>query len=208
VAMNPKILLVYYSRSGNTRVLAEALIQKLGCEWVELRPKTNYPTGAWGFLKALLHSMTGRLPEIEVIGKRPEYYELVIVGGPIWGGRVATPVRSFLRGHQKNLKRVAFFATQGGTRAGERAMERMQSDAGIPPRASLVIPERDLRGHSLKNSIHGFLARLNPILNEIQGPLRPGLKIQTSGARAGDQLEHESARFLSASGSGRAQNPK
>jgi flavodoxin len=206
--MNPKILLVYYSRSGNTRVLAEALIQKLGCEWVELRPKTDYSRGVWGFLKALLHSMGGRIPEIEVIGKRAESYELVIVGGPIWGGRIATPVRSFLRGHQKKLKRVAFFATQGGTSGGERAIERMKSDVGIAPEASLVMPEKDLGRHSLKNAIHGFVSRLDPVLKEFQGPPRSGLRIQASSSAPGSQLEQERVRFLKASGRGRAQNPK
>jgi hypothetical protein len=38
----------------------------------------------------------------------------VIVGGPVWGGRIASPVRTYLRQHGSDFRSTAFFVTQGG----------------------------------------------------------------------------------------------
>jgi flavodoxin len=162
--MNPKILMVYYSRSGNTRALAGKIIEKTGCDWVEIKPETSFHAPFSGYLKALGHSMMKRTPKLRETAKGVSGYDLVIIGGPIWAGRVASPVRTFLRENRDQFKNVAFFVTQGGRHGGENVLRQMERDAGMPPLASLVMCERDLQGRLLKHAILGFTTRLKEAL--------------------------------------------
>ncbi|MBU6154556.1 MAG: hypothetical protein KGP28_09675 [Bdellovibrionales bacterium] len=168
--MNPKILLIYYSRSGNTRALAGKLIEKIGCDWVELRPEASFHRRVTGYLKAIGHSLLKRTPKLQNTGKKIASYELVIIGGPLWAGRIASPVRTFLRENRNEFKKVAFFVTQGGTSGGERVLRQMELDAGTSPVASLVVSERNLKGQPLKNAVQGFLDQLKDTLLKLKPP--------------------------------------
>jgi flavodoxin len=176
--MNPKILLVYYSRSGNTRTLAGKLIETIGCDWVELRPEASFHKRITGYLKAVGHSILKKTPKLQSTGKKVANYELVIIGGPLWAGRIASPVRTFLRENRNQFKKVAFFVTQGGTSGGERVLRQMEMDAGTPPVASLVLSEKNLKEKHLKNALQGFLDQLKETLLKLKPP---GVEAAKSG---------------------------
>lgn len=113
-----KVLIVYYSFSGNTRLVAKRIQSMTGGDLVELKPVENY-----------------HRPDIEAIAKqqvnegyKPKLqnepidigaYDCIFVGTPVWWFSFAPPVGTFLAQHDFKGKKVAPFWTyidgQGAT---------------------------------------------------------------------------------------------
>lgn len=107
------ILCIYYSRTGHTRKAMGEIAEQLGAELVELHDLVE--RGGWkGYLRCGIDSVrksTQPLSHFET--EQPlSQYRLVIVGTPIWAGRCASPVRTFLKHHGKELKHTAYVTTR------------------------------------------------------------------------------------------------
>jgi len=117
-----KALVVYYSRSGATRKVAEELARRLGADVEELRSRKSY-SGILGYMTAGRAAMKGKPAELHPIQRDPAGYDLVVVGTPMWAYKMSTPVLAFLMENGKQLKEVAFFCTRGGSEVGEMFAE-------------------------------------------------------------------------------------
>jgi len=107
-------LIVFYSMSGNTRRLAEELHAAMGGdleEIAEIHPRH----GGVGVLRALFDALLRRRPEIRAPKHDPDKYDLLVLGGPIWAGRMAAPTRAYAERYGNGARHVAFFCTQGGS---------------------------------------------------------------------------------------------
>jgi flavodoxin len=106
-----KILVAYYSRTGTTRTVGEALAKELGAdrdEIVDLKKRTGLRPIR--FLIAGRDAMARKLTDIRF--ERPaEEYDLVVIGTPVWAGRITPAVRTYLSSQRLEGKRVAFFCT-------------------------------------------------------------------------------------------------
>lgn len=153
-----RTLVVYYSLSGTTRTLAEALAAELGAEIDEIRC-TRYRSGFWGFIRAAYDSLANRLPPIEAPQRAPDAYDLVLVGAPMWAGRAATPARGYLRREAGAIRNVAFFLTLGGAPA-ERALREMEALAGRKPLATLAVRDKDVTAGAFGAALTAFAAAL------------------------------------------------
>lgn len=137
-----RILIVFYSRSGTTRRIAEALAGELKCdveEIVDVRSRTSF----LGIIRSLIEAMRQRPARIARAKLRPSSYDLVLIGTPVWAWSVASPVRAYLMEHGKNLPHVAFFCTLGN-RGSERTFAQMQDLIGKAPRAKAAFAMRDV----------------------------------------------------------------
>ncbi len=121
-----KTLIVYYSRSGTTRVVARALAKDLPADIEEIHCN-RYARGFSNYLLAVYESWKGKRPRIDPLAHALSEYELVVIAGPIWAFRPATPLRTFLTQERIRLRRVAFLLTHGGT-AGDRSLGEMRTD--------------------------------------------------------------------------------
>ena len=139
-----KTVVVFYSRTGNTRKAAQALARELGAE-VEKITEPGSRAGFLGFLGAGRDAALKRLTPIEPLAFDPAAFDLVVVGTPIWAWTMASPVRTFLAQNAEKLKSVAFFCTEGGS-GHERAFRQMEELAGKKPLATLALLEKELRG--------------------------------------------------------------
>jgi flavodoxin len=108
-----KTLVVYYSKSGNTRRVAEEIAKALGGETEELVEIGVKRSGILGFLFAGRDGMRGRPSKIEPAKKRPADYDLVVIGSPVWGWNLVPAVRSYLGAVDLKGKPVALFCTMG-----------------------------------------------------------------------------------------------
>ena len=99
---------VYYSLEGNTRVAATKLANRLGAEVFEIRTVKPYPTkGLRKFLLGGKDSVSGKLPQIQPMEMDPAAYDLVVLALPVWAGKAAAPVNSFINGRSFGDARVA-----------------------------------------------------------------------------------------------------
>lgn len=132
-----KTLVVFYSRSGTTRRVAEALSRALACDLEEIiEPRSR--TGFLGYMRSLLEARRKR-PSVIAPGKHNvSSYDLVVIGTPVWAWSLSSPVRAYLTAKASQLPAVAFFCTLGG-KGSERAFAQMTSIVGKKPRAVCAI---------------------------------------------------------------------
>jgi flavodoxin len=112
-----KTLVVYYSKSGNTRRVAQEIAKALGAETEEIVEVGVKRTGILGFLRAGRGGMMREKSQIETPKKRPGDFDLVFVGSPVWGWNLAPAVRSYLAAVDLGQKPMALFCTMGSNGA-------------------------------------------------------------------------------------------
>jgi flavodoxin len=115
VPADKNILIVYLSRTNNTKAVAEIIHQTVGGTLVPLELVTPYPADYRATVQQVVReNETGYLPPLKTKIDRIEQYEFVFLGFPTWGMQLPPPVKSFL--HQYNLKgkTVIPFNTNGG----------------------------------------------------------------------------------------------
>lgn len=158
-----KTLVVYFSRTGHTRRLADRLARELGATTAAITERRSR-RGFFGYQRSLCEAVFGGEPKIERLHKLPRDYDLVLIGTPIWGWHLSSPVRSFARQHGKAIRRTAFFCTMGGS--GDRiAFAELERLVGRRPEAVLALTESELQAMTepeTKARIEQFVQRLRP----------------------------------------------
>jgi len=149
-----KILVVYYSRTGNSRKVAQAISNAFKCDIEEIVDSKNRK-GIIGWLMAGRDSTLGLFTKNRDITKPLDDYDMVIVGGPIWAFTISVPVSTFLNDHGDKIKNAAFFCTEGSV-GHENAFKKMASILGKDPAATLVVSEKELKNESYKGKISDF----------------------------------------------------
>ena len=153
-----RILVVDYSRTGNTRRVAQRVAQACEADLEDIcdaRPRK----GLWGWLRSGREAWKGLPAEIGPTSRDPADYDLVVLGSPVWAGHVSSPMRRYLLDQSGKLDRIALFVTEGGT-GGVKALAEMTELAGQSPVATLELTERDLK--------KGLEARLGDFVSKIR----------------------------------------
>jgi flavodoxin len=108
-------LVAFFSRSGNTRVIAGTLQRALGATLFEIVPATPYPAD---YLQTVAQATSERdrgfEPPLESQVVNFDRYTNVWLGFPIWGETAPPVIRSFLHTHDLSGKTVIPFITHGG----------------------------------------------------------------------------------------------
>lgn len=112
-----RILVVYYSRNGHTRAVAEEIAHALGGAETEEIRDTVERRGLRGYLRSGRDAIKKRETTLATPGRDVSAYDFVVVGGPVWAGGLSSPVRTWLRAHGRELRTVAFFLSTAAPRA-------------------------------------------------------------------------------------------
>lgn len=155
--MSPLIL--YYSRTGNTRKLANVLATRLDAPTAEIGCK-RYDGGLFQYLRAGYDSVRGNMPPIEVTPEARMPHNYVLIGCPIWTSYPALPVRRFLADYGNLNHNVAFFLTYGGHSPPEKAFTEIAAIVKQPAKASLALNSADLETQKATEAISEFLNKL------------------------------------------------
>lgn len=162
----PRILIVFFSRTGTTRRLATTLAGMLCADVEEICDYTER-RGASGYLRCVLDSWRKRPAEIVRAGLDPSQYDLVLVGTPIWAGAVSAPVRAYLLQNRAKFRHVGFFCSLGGLGA-ERAFDEMRTLAGKAPVAQCKVRAAELQRGKVTASLERFVGVLKRHLAHYQ----------------------------------------
>ncbi|MDR2192120.1 MAG: NAD(P)H-dependent oxidoreductase [Endomicrobium sp.] len=113
--MDKKILVAYYSHSGNTKALAEIIQKQLDADIFEIQPSKPYPSSYHEVTEQGKKEVnSGYKPALKEKVKNISQYDTIIIGSPVWWGTIAPAVNTFISENDLSGKRVAVFVTHGG----------------------------------------------------------------------------------------------
>lgn len=143
-----KILVAYFSWSGNTKAVAEEIHKLVGGDIVEIVPATPYSeTYSVTLAKAKAEQAANARPAISTKIADFDKYDVVFLGYPNWWGSFPMPVATFVETYKLDGKTVAPFFTHGG--GGEqRCLSDLQK---LAPNAKFT-QDLVLSGSSAKNA--------------------------------------------------------
>jgi multimeric flavodoxin WrbA len=118
----PRPLVIYYSLTGTTRILAQEIARELGCDMLELKSERSR-TGFWK-VNCVFDQLLDREDDLAPVTKALDLYNPIIIAAPIWIHRYASPMRTFLK--QAHLKGKDVYAI-----AAHRGNYREQDGQGI-----------------------------------------------------------------------------
>ncbi len=115
VARGEEILIVYLSRTNNTKAVADIIHEKVGGKLVALELQTPYPVDYHATVQQVVHeNETGYLPPLKTVIDGPDQYDFVFVGFPIWDMKLPPPMKSFLHQYSFPGKTIIPFNSNGG----------------------------------------------------------------------------------------------
>lgn len=110
-----KKLVVFYSYTGHTKMIAENIQQKLNCDILEIKPVKPYSTDYQTVVdEEQNNSSVGKTPDIQKIDKNLNDYDEIIIGTPVWWYTIAPVIRTFLTQNDLSNKTIKPFATNAG----------------------------------------------------------------------------------------------
>lgn len=114
--MAEKILIAYYSKTGNTKRAAEEIAKMTGGALHRIVPQKSYPDSYFATVAvAKWESLKGEKPaladKVEGIGG----YDKILVGFPIWWFGCPQLIKTFMESYDFDGKKVYPFCTHGGS---------------------------------------------------------------------------------------------
>ncbi|MER9040361.1 flavodoxin [Mesorhizobium sp. M0817] len=115
-----KTLVAYFSRSGNTRVVAGQVSRALRADLFEIEPERPYPDDYFETVEqAKQETARGYEPPLKTNLADIAQYRTVFLAFPIWGMTAPPVVRSFLAAHDLSGKTIISLITHGGYGLGD-----------------------------------------------------------------------------------------
>ena len=130
----PKMLVLYYSQTGNTKMVAEEIANRLGADIEEIVMVNPYNPDFQATIEQCMKDReAGVLPEIQPVQADLLQYDVVFLGYPVWFGTYAPPVTKWLEGVNLNGKKVVPFCTfgSGGLESSVADLRKCQPDAEV-----------------------------------------------------------------------------
>jgi flavodoxin len=151
-----KTLIVYYSRDGNTRKVAQQLVKLLKADLEEIIDRKNR-SGLIGLITGSIDAALKKLTEIGKTKYNPEKYDLTVVGTPIWASTMTPTIRTYLTNNK--FKKIAFFCTCSGSQG--KSFLDMKQVSGKKPIATLELRTKDIKTNNLEPELKKFAAKLS-----------------------------------------------
>jgi len=108
VTAAPKVLVVTYSRTGNTKAVAQQIIMRFDADAVFIKAR-EYADETRSANSDAWNEMRTAIIEPEIVDM--SQYNLVFLGSPIWWYRPAVPLWAFVEKNSFQGKRVVLFNT-------------------------------------------------------------------------------------------------
>ena len=104
--------IAYYSKSGNTKIVAEYLSKKISADIIKLEDKTNYK-GIVGFVKGGMNASRTKKAELDSsIYNEISKFDRIILATPVWAGKTTPAINAVLENVDFNGKEIYVVTTQ------------------------------------------------------------------------------------------------
>ena len=151
-----KMLVAYFSHTGNTRAIAQYIKDAAGADIYEIAPADPYPESYGDVLARARQELKDNvMPELKSEAPDLAPYDVIFVGSPNWFNTITPPVMAFLSGRDFSGKTIVPFITHGGGGMGKS----IQDVQRLAPGATLL-EGRAFRGDDVTNAGEDVLAWL------------------------------------------------
>ncbi len=155
-----KILVAYYSKTGNTERVAKDIASGLGADLEKIIDQKDR-SGIFGFIFGGRDAMKKRGTKIGILNYDPAAYDLVIIGTPVWASNPVPAARTYLEENKSKIKSLAFFETSGGT-APEKIAVFIEEVVGGKAAVIAGFNQKELREEkTYKEKIAAFVEAIN-----------------------------------------------
>ena len=160
-------LIVYYSRSGNSQIVADTLKEQLSCK-VECIHSTKNREGFLGVFTCVLDQLLNRDDILQPLEENPNHYNPVILVSPVWIGKLASPVRTFIKQTRLDGKDIYLLLTYNGSLTGDKEKaiaEEITAQGGILKGIYKIITKEKTEDE-IKKEVHNQLKK-KPLLTKV-----------------------------------------
>jgi flavodoxin len=102
-------LVVYYSRTGNSRYLANKIAQRTGGDIEEIVPVIKL------LPLQMLFSFIGKGAGIRKLSHSPQHYDRIVMCAPVWAGKLIAPLNDFLSKYRTHISKLYFALSCGSS---------------------------------------------------------------------------------------------
>ena len=154
-----KTLIIYYSDSGSTKVMARTLSMHLKADIIGIKDLKNRK----GFANRLLSSVDAfRESKTEISPKKFDFtdYDLIYLGTPTWANNPTPAIITFIDNCNWKGKDVILFTTLSGN-GGENVLDRLEEKVSL--RGARVVESFAIttKDKSSEDLIHDTEAKIN-----------------------------------------------
>ena len=132
----PKMLVLYYSQTGNTKAVAEEIANKLGADIEEITMVDPYDPDFQATIERCMKEREQEiLPTINPVKADLASYDVIFLGYPVWFGTYAPPVITFLNSADLSGKKIVPFCTfgSGGLESSVKDLVAAEPNAEVMP---------------------------------------------------------------------------
>jgi flavodoxin len=156
---NNKILVTYFSHSGNTREIALQIKEATGADVFEIVPVHPYPTNYNAVVAQAEQELKADYrPKLKSAVSNIASYDVIFVGSPNWWSAIAPLVMTFLSSHDFSGKTIVPFITHEGSGLGRSVRDVKRLAPG-----ATVLEGQSFRGHDVKDAQNDVLKWLREI---------------------------------------------
>ena len=134
-----KTLVVYYTKTGNSKFAAETIAAEVGADIEELVDLKNRK-GRLAFLSAGRDAMQGKLTEIAETRRNPLDYDLIVIAQPVWAGSPTPAIRTYLKKNDLSGKKLALFFSDSSRKAVEKTKAILPNSTFV---GELALPAKE-----------------------------------------------------------------
>lgn len=156
---NKDVLVVFYSLTGNTKLLAENIADEIGADLLELKPadeinKDSKLKFMFGGGQAIMHLK----PKLEPYEVDLDEHELILIGTPVWAWTYSPPIRAFLEENNLSGKKTAFFIScLGSPKKAIRNMNDSLNETDLLGSISFIEPLKNDTSQAVQDARHWAL---------------------------------------------------
>lgn len=141
-------LVVYYTRTNNTKDVAEIIAKEKNTQTLEIKDKKSR-SGAVGFMMGGFDAIRGKKTTITYDKVNLDEFDTIYIGTPVWASKPTPAILKFIEENDFSGKNVVTFATMGGS-GGDSTIktlnEHIQAKGGIIKHSfSLAMTNTDIK---------------------------------------------------------------
>ena len=150
-----KILVAYYSRTNVTKKVGDEIAKSLNADVEEITSKVNY-NGKIGFARAGKHALSEKIIDLGDLKYNPSDYDLVYLGAPVWAGKSANPLLSYIKQNEGKFNEVRFFATAKSDDF-DKIFDQLADYVGKKPQKTLALKSKEVNKDEFKDKLASFI---------------------------------------------------